>query len=72
MLKVVKLSLRASGLVAADKPDEAADAAIAAVISGRLVPSNYWSVSEVVTGIERRGAAEAAVVREAFYDIYRS
>ncbi|WP_433660894.1 helix-turn-helix domain-containing protein [Nocardia sp. CA-128927] len=58
-------------LVAADKPDEAADVALAAVISGRLVPSNYWRVTEVVTGIEDRDTADAAMVREAFRDTYR-
>ncbi|NNH75906.1 helix-turn-helix domain-containing protein [Nocardia uniformis] len=58
-------------LVAADKPDEAADVALVAVTSRRLVPSNYWRVSEVVTGIEGRGASDAAVVREAFRDTYR-
>ncbi|MFI7003991.1 helix-turn-helix domain-containing protein [Nocardia sp. NPDC050175] len=58
-------------LVAADKPDEAADVALAAVTSGRLVPSNYWRVTEVVTGIENRDTADAAVVREAFRDTYR-
>ncbi|MFI6048100.1 helix-turn-helix domain-containing protein [Nocardia sp. NPDC051321] len=58
-------------LVAADKPDEAADVALAAVTSGRLVPSNYWRVTELVTGIEDRDTADAAVVREAFRDTYR-
>lgn len=57
-------------LVAADKPDEAADVALTAVTSGRLVPSNYWRVSEVVTGIEGTCAPDAAVVREAFRDTY--
>ncbi len=57
-------------LVAAGKPDEAADAALTAVTSGRLVPSTYWRVSEVVTGIEGRDAVDAAVVRDAFRDIY--
>lgn len=57
-------------LVAADKPDEAAGVALAAVTSGRLVPSNYWRVSEVVAGIEDRDAADAMVVREAFWDTY--
>ncbi|BCK58166.1 helix-turn-helix domain-containing protein [Nocardia wallacei] len=57
-------------LVAADKPEEAADAALTAVASGRLVPSNYWRVSEVVSGIEGRGAPDAAIVREAFRDTY--
>ncbi|WP_378737135.1 helix-turn-helix domain-containing protein [Nocardia brasiliensis] len=57
-------------LVAADKPDEAAHVALAAVTSGRLVPSNYWRVAEVVAGIETRGAPDAAIVREAFRDTY--
>lgn len=57
-------------LVAADKPDEAADAALAAVTSGRLVPSNYWRVSEVVARIEDRDRADAAMVRAAFLDTY--
>lgn len=59
-------------LVAADKPDEAADVALAAVTSGRLVPSNYWRVAEVVSGIEEHGAGEAVTVREAFRDTYRA
>ncbi|NEW30410.1 helix-turn-helix domain-containing protein [Nocardia cyriacigeorgica] len=59
-------------LVSADKAEEAAHVALAAVESGRLVPSNYWRVSEVVTGIAERGAPDAAVVREAFRDIYRT
>ncbi|GAB2534568.1 helix-turn-helix domain-containing protein [Nocardia heshunensis] len=57
-------------LVAADKPDEAADVALRAVESGRLVPSNYWRVAEVVLGIEDQRAPDAAVVREAFRDTY--
>ncbi|QIS20925.1 helix-turn-helix domain-containing protein [Nocardia terpenica] len=57
-------------LVGAGKPDEAAHAALTAVASGRLVPSNFWRVSEVVTGIEGRDAADAATVREAFRDTY--
>lgn len=57
-------------LVAANKPDEATGAALTAVTSGRLVPSNFWRVSEVVTGIEGRAGADAATVREAFRDIY--
>ncbi|MRH86943.1 helix-turn-helix domain-containing protein [Nocardia sp. SYP-A9097] len=59
-------------LVAANKPDEAANVALAAVESRRLVPSNYWRVSEVVSGIEHRDAADAATVREAFRDTYRT
>ncbi|WP_233434329.1 hypothetical protein [Nocardia yamanashiensis] len=45
---------------------------VAAVESGRLVPSNYWRVTEVVNGIEGRGAPDAATVREAFRDTYRT
>lgn len=56
-------------LVASGKPDEAAHAALTAVTSGRLVPSNYWRVSEVVAGIEGRAAT---TVRDAFRDIYRT
>ncbi|WP_067474033.1 helix-turn-helix domain-containing protein [Nocardia amamiensis] len=57
-------------LVAAGKPDEAAHVALTAVTSGRLVPSNYWRVTEVVAGIEDRDGADAATVREAFRDMY--
>ncbi|MFF2554154.1 helix-turn-helix transcriptional regulator [Nocardia sp. NPDC058058] len=59
-------------LVAADKPDEAANVALVAVESGRLVPSNYWRVVEVVSGIDSHGAPDAAIVREAFRDTYRA
>ncbi|AYF76424.1 XRE family transcriptional regulator [Nocardia yunnanensis] len=58
-------------LVAADKPDEAADVTLTAVTSGRLVPSNFWRVTEVVTGIERRDPPDAAGIREALRDLYR-
>ncbi|MFD6158048.1 helix-turn-helix domain-containing protein [Nocardia sp. NPDC060256] len=58
-------------LVAADKPDEAADVALTVVTSGNLVPSHYWRVSEVVSGIEDRDASDAAVVRGAFRDTCR-
>lgn len=59
-------------LVAADKADEAAHVTLTAVESGRLVPSNYWRVTEVVSGIEGRGSPDAAMVREAFHDTYRT
>ncbi|MFE3028808.1 XRE family transcriptional regulator, partial [Nocardia tengchongensis] len=57
-------------LVAADKPDEAAHVTLAAVTSGRLVPSNYWRVTEVVAGIEHRDPPDAAGIRDAFRDLY--
>ncbi|MFI7004413.1 hypothetical protein [Nocardia sp. NPDC050175] len=55
-------------LVAADKPDEAAGVALTVVTSGNLVPSHYWRVAEVVSGIEDR---DASVVHEAFWDTYQ-
>lgn len=46
-------------LLAAQKPDEAGAAALAAVTSGRLVASNWWRLTEVLAGVERRGVREA-------------
>ncbi|MEU0505560.1 hypothetical protein [Nocardia sp. NPDC005998] len=40
------------------------------MISGRLVPSKFWRVAEVVSGIEGRDAPDAATVRDAFRDTY--
>lgn len=59
-------------LVAADKPDEAADVALGVVTSGRLVPSHHWRVSEIVSGIAQRDGHGAATVREAFHDTYQA
>lgn len=59
-------------LVAAGKADEAAQVTLTAVGSGRLVPSNYWRVAEVVSGIADRGAPDALIVDEAFREIYRT
>ncbi|GAB4582410.1 hypothetical protein [Nocardia sp. IFM 10818] len=59
-------------LVAADKPDEAAHVALTAVTSGRLVPSSFWRVAEVVEEIAGRDAPDATIVREAFHDTYRA
>jgi transcriptional regulator with XRE-family HTH domain len=53
-------------LVAAGKPDEAAGAALEAVTSGRLVPSNYWRAREVVQAIEATGTGEATELAEAY------
>src|SRR5690606_38474141 len=39
-------------LLAAGKPDEACAYAMASVQSGRLVPSNWWRLTEVVRGVE--------------------
>jgi transcriptional regulator with XRE-family HTH domain len=51
-------------LLAAEKPDEAAAEARAAITSGRIVPSNWWRAAEVVTGVQRAGVAEARDLRE--------
>ncbi len=53
-------------LLAAGKPDEAAAEAGKALASGRIVPSNWWRATEVVSGVERTGVAEAAALREAY------
>lgn len=46
-------------LLAAGKPDEAAGQALAAITSGRVVPSNWWRATEVVAGVRRSGLPEA-------------
>ncbi len=56
----------ALALVASGKPDEAAHVALAAVTSGRLVPSNYWRAGEVVTAVGGLGVPEAVDLVEAF------
>jgi transcriptional regulator with XRE-family HTH domain len=58
-------------LLAAGKPDEAADVAIQAVTSGRLVPSTYWRAREVVEGIEATRTAKAGELAEAYLQFCR-
>jgi tetratricopeptide (TPR) repeat protein len=53
-------------LLAANKPDEAAATAITALASGRIVPSNWWRATEVVSGVTRSGIPEAADLRDAY------
>jgi hypothetical protein len=53
-------------LLAADKPDEASAEALAAVTSGRVVPSNWWRATEVLHGVEQAGAPELSALREAY------
>jgi transcriptional regulator with XRE-family HTH domain len=57
-------------LLAADKPDEAADAASLAITSGRIVPSNWWRVREVVAGVQNAGIIEGRDLREQ-YETFR-
>jgi transcriptional regulator with XRE-family HTH domain len=56
-------------LLAADRPDEAAHAALEAVSSGRLVPSNYWRATEVIAAIESRRLPEATELYEAYREL---
>ncbi|GAA2327644.1 helix-turn-helix transcriptional regulator [Dactylosporangium salmoneum] len=53
-------------LLAAGRPDEASAEALAAVTSGRIVPSNWWRAVEVYRGVKRSGAPEAAELAGAF------
>lgn len=53
-------------LLAAGKPDEASAVAVAAIASGRVVPSNWWRATEILTGVERTGVPEADDLREAY------
>jgi len=57
-------------LVAARKPDEAAAVATAAIATGRVVPSNWWRATEIMTSVDRFGIAEVRDLREAF-EAYR-
>jgi transcriptional regulator with XRE-family HTH domain len=57
-------------LLAADKPDEACAEAMSAITSGRVVPSNWWRATEVVTGVERADIRDAEELRDA-YETYR-
>jgi hypothetical protein len=57
-------------LLAADKPDEAADAASQAITSGRIVASNWWRAREVVAGVQRSGVHEAGELRDE-YETFR-
>lgn len=51
-------------LLAAEKPDEAADVTATAIRSGRVVPSNWWRADEVVSGVQEAGIAEARDLSE--------
>jgi tetratricopeptide (TPR) repeat protein len=57
-------------LLAAAQADEASVLAQAAIISGRVAPSNWWRATELVVGVERAGIREAADLRDA-YEAYR-
>ena len=50
----------------------AAGTALDAVLSGRLVPSNYWRAREVIHGIAERGVPEARNLNEAYRELCAS
>ncbi|WP_132636656.1 hypothetical protein [Nonomuraea mesophila] len=60
----------ALALLATDEPGEAGYITLQAVMSGLLVPSNYWRAKEVITGIEEQGLAEAVELREVYQELY--
>lgn len=57
-------------LLAAGKPDEASAVAQAAIMSGRVVPSNWWRATELVAAVERAGICEGVELRDA-YETFR-
>lgn len=56
----------ALALLVADKPDEAAATAAAAIASGWLVPSTWWRATEVLAGVEALGLREARDLRDVY------
>lgn len=60
----------ALALLATDEPGEASHITLQAVMSGLLVPSNYWRATEVIAGVEQHGLAEAVELREAYRELY--
>jgi len=56
----------ALALLTTDRLDEAAAAALAAIGSGMVVPSNHWRALEVVRAIESRGLPEGRELRDAY------
>lgn len=59
----------ALALLAAGKPEDAAQSALTAVTSGVLVPSNYWRAAEVVAAVQALGLPEGADLSEAYREV---
>jgi tetratricopeptide (TPR) repeat protein len=57
-------------LLASDQVDEAIAVGEAAILSGRIAPSNWWRATELLVGIERTGIRAAPELRDA-YESYR-
>lgn len=56
----------ALALLTTDRLDEAAASALAAIQSGKVVPSNHWRAAEVVRAVEARELSESADLRQAY------
>ncbi|WP_214107241.1 hypothetical protein [Acrocarpospora catenulata] len=59
----------ALALLTTDQPDEAAAVTMTAMSSGIMVPSHYWRVTEVITGVEALRLRQATDLRETFRTI---
>ncbi len=62
----------ALSLLGTNQLDEACSAASAAVLSGRIAPSNYWRVAEVVSGARSRGLPAADELLTAYQEMIHS
>ncbi len=67
-LATARLDL-ALALIRRGEVEEAAESTITAVLSGRVVPSNWWRVGEVVRAAEAVGTRESGRLREAYEDL---
>ncbi|MET8689703.1 helix-turn-helix domain-containing protein [Streptomyces sp. NPDC004732] len=56
-------------LLSLDRLDEATDVANKAILSGRLLPANFWRVLEIVRAVEARQLPEGRDLREAYEDL---
>lgn len=59
-------------LLITNRLDEACDATMRAISSGRVVPSNHWRAAEVVKAVEARQLPEAVELREAYEGLRRT
>lgn len=67
-LATARLDL-ALALIRRGDVEEATQSALTAVLSGRVVPSNWWRVREVVRAAEALGTRKALPLREAYEDL---
>ena len=61
----------ALALLITNRLDEAAACALAAIQSGKIVPSNHWRALEVLRAVEARQLPESADLREAYQQMRR-